>query len=112
EQRATIPMISLVQATRDRAVALGFRKLALLGTGFTMRGKFYPDVFARAGLELVTPSEEEKEFIHRAYIGELLKNVFRPETRERILDCINRMREQDIEAVILAGTELPLLLRG
>jgi aspartate racemase len=113
ERRAAIPMISLVQATRDRALALGFTKLALLGTGFTMRGKFYPEVFARSGIELVAPNEEEKEFIHRAYLGELLKNVFLPETRERIGAIINRMRGADgIEAVILAGTELPLLLRG
>ena len=113
ERRATIPMISLVQMTCERALALGFTKLALLGTGFTMRGRFYPEVFSRAGIELVTPDEEEKEFIHRAYIGELLKNVFLPETRERIVAIINRMREQDsIQAVILAGTELPLLLRG
>ncbi|HEX8078128.1 MAG TPA: amino acid racemase [Chthoniobacterales bacterium] len=112
-RRASVPMISLVEATRDRALALGFRKLALLGTGFTMRGRFYPEVFARAGITLITPAEEEKEFIHRAYIGELLRNKFLPETRARILDCINRMRAEDgIEAVILAGTELPLLLRG
>jgi aspartate racemase len=113
ERRATIPMISLVKATCDQALAMRFRKLALLGTGFTMRGRFYPEVFARAGIELVTPNDEEKEFIHRAYIGELLKNVFLPATRDRIIAIINRMREQDaIEAVILAGTELPLLLRG
>lgn len=49
EQRATVPMISLVQATCERAVALGYKKLALLGTGFTMRGRFYPHVFARGG---------------------------------------------------------------
>lgn len=113
ERRSPIPMISLVKATRDRALALGFRKLALLGTGFTMRGRFYPEVFARAGIELVSPNDEEKEFIHRAYLGELLKNVFLPVTRERIIAIINRLREEDgIEAVILAGTELPLLLRG
>jgi aspartate racemase len=113
ERRAAIPMISLVKATCERALALGFRKLALLGTGFTMRGRFYPEVFARAGIELIAPNDEEKEFIHRAYLGELLKNVFLPETRERILAGINRMRAEDtIEAVILAGTELPLLLRG
>src|SRR4051794_22537161 len=113
ERRATIPMISLVKATRDRALALGFRKLALLGTGFTMRGRFYPEVFARAGIELITPGEEEKEFIHRAYIGELLKNQFLPETRDRMIAIINGMRAGGgIEAVILAGTELPLLLRG
>jgi aspartate racemase len=113
ERRAAIPMISLVRATCDRALALGFRKLALLGTGFTMRGRFYPEVFARAGIELMMPGEEEKEFIHRAYIGELLKNQFLPETRERMIAIINGMRAgAGIEAVILAGTELPLLLRG
>ena len=113
ERRAAIPMISLVQATCDRASALGLSKLGLLGTGFTMRGRFYPESFARAGIELVTPNDEEKEFIHRAYIGELLKNQFLPETRERIVAIINRMRMEDaIQAVILAGTELPLLLRG
>src|SRR4051812_25393122 len=111
--RATIQMISLVEATRDRELALGFRKLGLLGTGFAMRGRFYPAVFARAGIQLVAPGEEEKGFIHGAYIGELLKNVFLPETRDRIIQCVNRMRDQHgIQAVILAGTELPLLLRG
>src|SRR3954471_1247103 len=94
ERRATIPMISLVHATRDQALALGFRKLALLGTGFTMRGRFYPEVFGRAGIELVTPTEDEKEFIHRAYIGELLKNQFLPETKERSVSIINRMRAE------------------
>jgi aspartate racemase len=113
ERRAAIPMISLVQAARDRALALGFRKLGLLGTGFTMRGRFYPEVFEGAGIKLVAPNEEEKGFIHRAYIGELLKNKFLPETRERILAVVKRLRDQDgIEGVILAGTELPLLLRG
>lgn len=111
-RRAAIPMISLVQATCDRALTLGFRRLALLGTGFTMRGRFYPEVFTRAGIALVTPSDAEKEFIHRGYIGELLKNVFLPETRDRIAAIIARMRAEDtIQAVILAGTELPLLLR-
>jgi aspartate racemase len=113
ERRASVPMISLVQATCERALALGFRKLALLGTGFTMRARFYPDVFARAGIALITPNEEEKEFIHRGYLGELLKNQFLPETRDRLVAIIKRMRAEDgIEAVILAGTELPLLLRG
>ena len=113
QRRATIPLISIVQATCDRARSLGFGRLALLGTGFTMRARFYPDVFARAGLELVVPDESEQAFIHDKYIRELLKNNFLPATRTAILDIIERMRNEDrIEAVILAGTELPLLLRG
>jgi aspartate racemase len=113
QERAAIPLISLLEAARDHALTMGARRLGLLGTGFTMRGRFYPDVFARAGLELVVPNEEEQALIHRAYIGELLKNQFRPETREAIIRVIERMRRDDqIQSVILAGTELPLLLRN
>jgi aspartate racemase len=113
QRRTTLPMISIVEATCAHARELGLRRLALLGTGFTMRARFYPLVFERAGLELVTPNDHDKEIIHRAYIGELLKNKFLPETRTALLAIVNRMRsEHGIEAVILAGTELPLLLRG
>ena len=70
-------------------------------------------LFARAGLELVTPREDEQAIIHDKYINELLKNQFLPETRATLLGIIERMRRDDrIEALLLAGTELPLLLRG
>ena len=53
-----------------------------------------------------------QEFIHRKYIGELLNNQFLPETRTKILSIAQRMKTEDgVEALVLAGTELPLLLR-
>lgn len=113
QRQTPVPMLSIVQATCDHARGLGLRRLGLLGTGFTMRARFYPEVFARAGLELVTPGEAEQAFVHEKYIHELLKSSFLPETREALLRLIDRMRNDDrIEALILAGTELPLLLRG
>lgn len=77
-----------------------------------MRASFYPAEFQRAGIALVRPRESEREFIHRKYIDELLKNRFLPETRTEILSIAQRMKNEDgIEAFVLAGTELPLLLR-
>ena len=112
-RRTPVPMLSIVQATCDHARGRGLKRLGLLGTGFTMRARFFPDVFARAGLELVTPGEAEQAFVHQKYIHELLKNQFLPETRAALIGLIDRMRNDDrIEALILAGTELPLLLRG
>jgi aspartate racemase len=78
-----------------------------------MRANFYPEGFQRAGIMLVRPKQAEQEYIHGKYIGELLKNQFLPETRTEILRIALRMKEEDgIEALVLAGTELPLLLRG
>ena len=111
--RSSIPMLSIVEAVRDHARGFGLKRLGLLGTAFTMRARFYPEAFARAGLEVATPAEAEQAFIHDKYIHELLKNSFLPETRAAIVGIIDRMRKDDrIEAIVLAGTELPLLLRG
>jgi aspartate racemase len=110
-RRASIPMISIVESACDEAVARGLKRLALFGTRFTMQGRVYPDTFRAAGIELVVP--EDYAFIHEKYMGELVKAVFLPETREQILAIIDTMKERDaIDGVILAGTELPLLLRA
>ena len=64
-------------------------------------------------MPVITPNEEEKAFIHEKYFGELLKSVFLPETRARLLEIVDRMKERDaIDSLILAGTELPLLMRA
>ncbi len=77
-----------------------------------MQGSFYPKVFARTDVKLVTPTEEEQNYIHEKYFGELLKDVFLPETRAQFLRIAQEMKERDgVEAVILGGTEIPLLLR-
>lgn len=112
QRRSAIPLFSIVHATADHAKALGFNKVGLFGTGFTMRASFYPEEFQRAGISLVPPRRSEQEFIHDKYIGELLNNRFLPETRTEIMRIAERMKaEEKVEAVVLAGTELPLLLR-
>ena len=112
QERSPIPLLSMVEAVCDHARGLGLKRLGLVGTAFTMRARFYPDAFVRRGLELITPNDGEKAVIHEIYLGELLKNRFMPESRSAILRVIERMRdEEQIEAMVLAGTELPLLLR-
>ena len=72
---------------------------------------FYPDVFARQGITLFTPNPDDQDYLHAKYMGELLHGVFLPETRAQLLTIIERLREQrGIQALILGGTELPLIL--
>jgi aspartate racemase len=111
-QRSSIPLLSIVEVTRDEAAARGMKRVGLLGTRFTMQARFYPEVFARANLTIVVPDQDEQSYIHEKYLGELLKGVFLPETRERLLGIVDQLRSRDgVEGVILGGTELPLILR-
>lgn len=112
QRRSSIPLISIVEATRDAAEELGLRRLGLFGVRFTMQGRFYPDVFSKAGIALVVPAESEQVYIHDIYMNELVKGIFLPETRERLLAIVDRLAKQEkAQGLILAGTELPLILR-
>jgi aspartate racemase len=112
QRRVPIPMISIVEAAAEAAAARGLTRLGLFGTRFTMQGRAYPRVFARAGMELVTPGQEEQSYVHDKYVTELVNAVFLPETREGLLRIVRRMVARDaIDGLILGGTELPLILR-
>ena len=110
--RVNLPLISIVEATCERAQALGYKSVGLFGTRYTMQAPFYPKVFSRTDIKLVTPNAEEQDYIHEKYFGELLKDTFLPETRTKFLAIADEMKARDgIEALILGGTEIPLLLR-
>ena len=106
-----IPMVSIVEACADEARRRDLRRVGLLGTRFTMEGSFYPTVFARRGIAVVSPNDEERAWIHDLYIGQLLKGEFRDDTRDGVMSVIRRLREEEnIDGVVLGGTELTLLL--
>jgi len=112
-QRSPIPLISIVESACEAATQMGLKKVGLFGLRSTMQGQFYPDVFSKAGITLVVPTEEEREYVHDKYMNELIPGNFLAETRERITAILQRMKEQEgIEGGLLAGTELPLLMRN
>ena len=112
KSRVNLPLISIVEAACERAQALGLKSVGLFGTRYTMQAPFYPKVFSRTDIKLVTPTAEEQDYIHEKYFGELLKDTFLPETRAKFLEIADEMKERDnVEAIILGGTEIPLLLR-
>jgi len=110
--RSSIPLIGIVEATCAYAKARKLKRLALFGTRYTMQADFYSKVFSREGIDLVVPESKDQDYIHDKYFNELVVGQFLPETRAGLLAIVDRMKEKiDIDGVILAGTELPLLLR-
>jgi aspartate racemase len=109
--RSSIPLISIVEATCTAAKAKKLKRLALFGTRYTMQATFYPKVFSREGVELLLPDPEDQTYIHDKYLNELVSGKFLPSTRAGLLAIVDRMKaNSNIDGVILAGTELPLIL--
>lgn len=107
-----IPLLSIVEAACAATQELGLRAVGLLGTRFTMQGRFYPEVFTRGGIAVLAPTSDDMTYVHDKYMGELVHGDFRADTREGVMAVIERLKREGAEGVLLAGTELPLLLRG
>lgn len=108
-----IPLVSIVEATCAEAVRRGYRKVGLMGTSATMEADFFKAPFRKAGIEVVTPTAEERAYIADRILNELEMGIVSDQTAAHILKIMERMaKEQQIEAVVLGCTELPLLFEG
>jgi len=109
--QSPIPLVSIVEVCADELRRRGLRRPVLLGTRFTMEAPFYPEVCARCGVEVILPNAWERSWVHKRYVGELLSGDFHEDTRQQFVSLVVRLRNDEAaDAVILGGTELPLLL--
>ena len=109
---APIPMLSILDALVAAAGAAHIRRPGVIATRPTTEGAFFARPFEDAGIELIRPDEADRAFIHEVYFRELVAGRFADETRARLVEVIERLKTRhDIDAVILGGTELPLILR-
>ena len=112
QQVSPIPLISIVEATAKVAQRLGLKRLGLFATTFTIKAGFFSKTFSRYGIDVVNPEPNDQEFIHDKYMNELVEGVFLDETRDGLLAIVDKMaRDQQVDGIVLGGTELPLILR-
>jgi len=111
-ERVKAKMVSIVDSTIAYAQSKGYNRLGLFGTLPTMEGDFFQDGFDAAGMEIITPMPDERKYIHKIYMEELIRGRFLPETKSHLLSITKRMyNEGQIDSLILGGTELPLILK-
>jgi len=109
--RSPIPMLSIIEETRKKAQRLGFKKLGLLGTRFTMESDFFKKSFGDNEMAVVVPEKEDQELIHHRLFSEIELGIIKDSTREELLSIVKKMIDRhSIDALILGCTELPLIL--
>ena len=103
-----IPLVSIVDATLEAAVAAGARRPLLLGTRATVEERFFKDELIRAGMAVITPPAEEREWLYRAIKEELERGIVSDESTERFAALVADGIEHGADSVILGCTELPM----
>jgi aspartate racemase len=109
--RSPIPLVSIVEATRQKAAGLGLKKLGLMGTLFSMQADFYQRAFAASDMTVVVPPEESQRLIEQRLFTEIEIGILKDSTREELLAIAKEMIDREsVEGIILGCTELPLIL--
>ena len=108
-----IPWLHIARVLGEEARRRGYRRVGLLGTRFTMGGgaPVYRPVLDALGIETVVPDPTDAKEVDRIIFAELVDGVFRGASREFYNGVIARLAERGCDAVALACTEIPLLVR-
>jgi len=110
QAQADMPLISIVDATAEAIKEEGFRKVGLMGTQFSMTKPFYREGLAKHGIDVVTPSMEDQDYIVKVIFEELSISKLTEESRRGYLEIIDKLVERGAQGVVLGCTEIPLLV--
>jgi aspartate racemase len=109
--RAQRPWLHIAEEVAKEAGRRGFKKVGLLGTAYTMEGRFYADKLAAHGITHVLPEPKDRVLVNRIIFDELVAAEFTTESRAYFNGLIAEMgNRHGCEAVVLGCTEIPLIV--
>lgn len=109
--RITVPIVHIADATADALEKAGIRRVALLGTKYTMTQDFYKSRLIARGFDVLIPEGGDLETVNDVIYRELDRGEIREESRERFGGIISGLKDRGAEAVILGCTEIGLLVK-
>ena len=112
-QAATpLPWLHIASVVGEEAARRGFRRVGVLGTRYTMAGRVYSDSLGKLGIDTVVPEAADFETVDRIIFAELVDGLFTDASRQAYNRVIARLGDRGCDAVALACTEIPLLIRA
>ncbi len=107
-----IPLLHIANAVGENLIQNNFKKVALLGTQFTMEQDSYKQRLAdKFAIDVLIPDAQGRETVHRVIYDELCKGIISPESKTEYLTIIDNLTQQGAEAIILGCTEIALLVQ-
>jgi aspartate racemase len=111
EDAVSIPLLHIADATAIEIVKAGIKKVALLGTAFTMEQDFYKGrLVDKYDLEVLVPPAESRKIVHDIIYEELCLGMIKEDSKQSYIEIIRDLVKEGAEAVILGCTEITLLI--
>lgn len=110
EKSITIPFICIFLATAKKIKSKGYTKVGLLATETTVKYKSYDIDFEKNGIELILPNNSDQKNLTQIIMNILAGKKLNSD-KKTLLNIIGRLKENGAQAVVLACTDLPILLK-
>jgi len=110
QAQITVPLVHIAEAAADELLAKGIRRVALLGTKYTMTQEFYRDKLVNRGIEVLIPEGDDIDLVNRVIFDELCLGIVKPESKAEYLRVIKELQLRGAEGVLLGCTELGLIV--
>ena len=105
-----IPVLHIADATASTVRASRQHKVGLVATATTMAHDFYIEPFKERGIQVILPLEEERPEVDRMIYDELVHGIIKDSSRKAFRQILQGMAARGAEGVVLAGTELGLII--
>jgi aspartate racemase len=112
ERASPIPWLHIARVVGEEARRRGHLRVGVLGTRYTMSGPVYRDALGALGIEVRVPEPPDFEAVDRIIWSELVDGIFEESSRRTYNQVIARLADRGCDAVALACTEIPLLVRA
>ncbi|MDO0374113.1 aspartate/glutamate racemase family protein [Clostridioides difficile] len=106
-----IPLLHIADVTATVLREKEIKKVALLGTKYTMEQDFYKNVIINNGIEVLIPNEEDRIIVNDTIFNELCLGIVSESSKKAFLSIIDNLGKQGAEGVILGCTEIGLLIK-
>lgn len=107
-----IPVLNIIDLTGEKIREKGIKKVALLGTKYTMEQDFYKGRLEQEyNLTVIVPNQTDQDYIHSVIYNELCQGEIKNESRQNFERIIQELADEGAEGVILGCTEIPLLIQ-
>ncbi|WP_058913758.1 aspartate/glutamate racemase [Entomohabitans teleogrylli] len=111
EAQCALPFLHIADATGRAIAAQGLRRVALLGTRYTMEQDFYRGRLEREfAIECLIPGADQRAEINRIIFEELCLGRWLDSSRACYQQVIAQLVSQGAEGVIFGCTEIGLLI--
>lgn len=104
-----IPVMSIVEETVKFLKKNNFKKVGIVSTSATIKNKLYESAFENNGIAYEAPDDFQQAKMGK-FIFNLVKGQQNNRDREELIGIINSFEKKDIDCVILACTDLQLLI--